>query len=350
MIKNEPVTPLGFFESVFDAYQQAETASGRRVDRFYRIADFVVRLRFAGPVLLSPVTRALSHLATGPVCNPALTVCLWDSASTGTLMPSPPWQVDDFRERGEIRGFNDGRIYTFFLMGPNSLSLVDMDRDLAVFWVKEARQIPNHDTCEPLRTIFNLWLGRHGVQLVHAGAVGRPSGGVLIVGKSGVGKSTTALACLDSELSYASDDHCLLTGDSTPTVYSLYNTAKLNADSAARLPFLASRMGPPDRNPWGKGLYFLHEHFPEKLLLHFPLRAILIPRIDDQEETSLTRASPAAAMMATAPNTIFQLPGAGKEAFHIMAKAIQHVPCYHLNLGADVAQIPKVILDLLRHK
>jgi hypothetical protein len=46
-----------------------------------------------------------------------------------------------------------------------------------------------------------------------------------VAGKGGSGKSTTALACLDSPLVYASDHYCSLTNEPAPYVYSLYDSA-----------------------------------------------------------------------------------------------------------------------------
>lgn len=224
---------------------------------------------------------------------------------------------------------------------------MDTARNLAIYWVKTAAQIPYYETGAPLRAIFHLWMSQHEIQLIHAGAVGIPSGGVLLVGKGGSGKSTTALACLNSKLFYASDDYSLLASDPNPTVFSIYSTGKKNADDLQRLPFLASLISNRDRLDTEKALYFLNEHFPKKLLPSFPLRAILIPRITGQTKTTLKAASPAAGLTALAPSTIFQLPRAGREAFQAMGKIVRQVPCYYLNLGTDISQIPEVILGLL---
>lgn len=339
--------PLTFFNAVYAAYEKAEIASGGSIEHFYCIGNFTVRLCFAGPALLPYMTSALAHLAIEPIPDPTLTICLWDSTSTHTLMPPPPWQADDYRERGEIRGFNNERIHTTFQVGPNALSILDAERNLAIYWVKTTKQIPYWETGSPLRTIFHVWMSQQGVQLIHAGAVGVPSGGVLLVGKGGSGKSTTALSCLNSELFYASDDYCLLAPEPTPTVFSIYSTGKKNADDVQRLPFLTSLISNRDRLDSEKALYFLNEHFPKKILPSFPLRAILIPQVTGQTETTLKAASPAAGLSALAPSTIFQLSGAGRTAFQGMGKIIKQLPCYYLNLGTDVAQIPDVILGLL---
>ncbi len=347
LAQTEQTDPLAFFNTVYETYKKAEAASGEAIDRFYSIAGFKIRLRFAGAALIPYMTPALAHLATEPVSDPALTVCLWDSASTSTLMPPPPWKTDDYRERGEIRGFSNERIHTTFQWGASALSILDTEQNLATYWVKTVEQIPYWETGAPLRTIFHSWMSKRGIQLVHGGAVGIPSGGVLLVGKGGSGKSTTALSCLNSELFYASDDYCLLTSEPTPTVFSIYSTGKKNADDVQRLPFLKSLISNPERLDSEKALYFINEHFPEKILSSCPLRAILIPRITGEAKTTLKAASPAMGLAALAPSTIFQLPGADKEAFQSMGKVVRQVQCYSLNLGTDIGQVPKVILELL---
>lgn len=343
----EQKDPLSFFNTVYALYETAETAGGC-IDRFYCIAGYKIRLRFAGSALIPYMTPALAHLATEPVSDPALTVCLWDSTSTNVVMPPPPWRRNQYHpKRGEIMGFNTERIHTSFQWGAYALSLLDNERNLGIYWVDTTEQIPYWETGSPLRTIFNVWLSQRGIQLVHAGAVGIPSGGVLLVGKGGSGKSTTALTCLNSELFYASDDYSLIQSEPNPTVFSIYSTGKKNADDVERLPFLGSAISNRERLESEKALYFINDHFPEKILPSFPLKAILVPRITGKTDTTLTATSPAAALTALAPSTMLQLAGAGKEACQLMMKALTQVSCYYLELGTDLKQIPEVILQLL---
>lgn len=234
----------------------------------------------------------------------------------------------------------------YFYMGDNVL-MMDSKSALAIFWIRDARQLPYYESGAPLRTLLHWWLSNHGRQFVHAAAVGTAKAGVLLAGKGGSGKSTTVLACLDSPLVYASDDYCLLTTEPAPYVYSLYSSAKLDADNIHRLPHLASAISNADRLDTEKALLFLHEHCPEKIVSGFPVRAILLPRVTGRPGTTLTPASPITALKALAPSTLFQLPGAGHSAFQVMSKFVKQVPCYHLELGTDLAQIPEVILGLL---
>ena len=352
-IRGENTSPAVFFETVYQAFQRAEQAAGGSLDRFYNIGGYTIRLRFAGPALVPRITPALEHLTTKPSSSPMLTVCLWDSASTGTQMPPPPWTADTYTAHGEVYSFDEGRVHyhddriqMYFYMGDNVL-MIDTKSALAIFWICDARQLPYYESGAPLRTLLHWRLSNQGRQFVHAAAVGTAEGGVLLAGKGGSGKSTSVLACLDSPLVYASDDYCLLATEPAPYVYSLYSSAKLDADNIHRFPHLAFAISNADRLDTEKALLFLHEHCPKKIVTGFPIRALLLPRVTCRSETTLTPASPITGLQALAPSTLFQLPGAGHSAFQIMSKFVKQVPCYHLELGTDLAQIPEVILGLL---
>ena len=85
------------------------------------------------------------------------------------------------------------------------------------------------------------------------------SGGVLIAGKSGSGKSTTTLACLTSGLLYAGDDYVLADVAAEPYVHSLYSTAKLVPDNCDRFPQLRPLVSNPDKLDEQKALIYLRE-------------------------------------------------------------------------------------------
>lgn len=346
-VRQQDNSSEAFFTAVQAAFQNAERATGHTPERFYNIGGYTVRLRFAGSALVPRIIPALEHLATEPGPTPNLTIYLWDSSSTTTSMPSPPWNTEDYVTRGEIRGYSNGHIQTAFHIGPNILSLLNTKLNLGIFWIRDAAQVPYYESGAPLRTILHWWLNAHKRQLVHAAAVGTTNGGVLLAGKGGSGKSTTALNCINSELAYASDDYCLIAVAPQPYVYSLYNSAKVNADNTHRIPHLISAISNAESLGEEKALLFLNEHYPEKVLSGFPLRAVLLPRVTGKPQTKLTLASPMAGLRALAPSTIFQLSGAGERAFRMMSQLVKQVPCYNLELGTDIANIPEAIVRLL---
>jgi hypothetical protein len=333
-----------YFQSVYELFKSSQHVTDP-VERSYRIGGYLIRLSFSGAALLS-LTRAIEHLAADDHSTPDLTVCLWDSESTGQRMTPRPWQEDDFLARGVIQGYNTERIYTAFQHGSGAVSVLDKERSLAIFWAPD-RRLPYWENGSPLRTILHWWLLSQGLQLVHAAAVGNSNGGVLIGGKGGTGKSSTALACLESRLSYIGDDYTLLGLDSGPVVHSLYNSAKLNSDQVQRFPSLLPKVANAERLADEKALLFVNEHYPSKVATRLPVRAILLPRITGLPETRLKRVSVAMALAALAPSTIFQLPRAGDEAFKFLATFARQLPCFSLELGTDLSTIPPVIEGLL---
>ncbi|MCL4395732.1 MAG: hypothetical protein M1482_13175, partial [Chloroflexi bacterium] len=89
-------------------------------------------------------------------------------------MPPPPWNQDDYREGGEIRGYSDERWYTAFQVAAGTLSVLDRNASLGIYWAKSADQIPYYETAAPLLQILDAWMRQRGRLPIHAGAVGLP--------------------------------------------------------------------------------------------------------------------------------------------------------------------------------
>ena len=82
---------LDFFQRSYEKFLQAKASAGE-VNYFYRIGKTSVCLKFAGNALVQYLTPALEHLRVPEGGSPDLTLCLWDSDSTGTAMVPPPLQ------------------------------------------------------------------------------------------------------------------------------------------------------------------------------------------------------------------------------------------------------------------
>ena len=339
--------PTGFFQELHRTYLQAERVAGGPVDRFYEIEQHIIHLRFAGTPLVPRISPALEHLRCEASETPALTVCLWDSASTGTTPPAPPWSASDYLDRGTIRGYNTNRVRTAFHGGPGVLSMLDNALRTAVYWLRDASQHPTYMTGSPLLTILQWWAEDHGYQCVHAAAVGTTMGGLLLAGKGGSGKSTIALACLDSELLYLADDYCLVSTDSACRAFSLYSSGKVDAFSLRLLPHLQSAALNAEQDFAGKALLFIHECYPSRIAKSFTVRAVVLPKFTRGGETRLSATSGGRALAALAPSTLFQLSGAGQAAFRVLARLVRQVPCYDLEVGADLSGVPDLIVGLL---
>jgi len=331
-----------YFDETLACFEHAAAVCGRRT-RDYRVGRFPFRLDFAGPALEPCLAPALEHLAIEDAA-PAFRVVLWDTQSTGVPMPPPPWKWKEM-VRNEVH-IGD-RMKIVYNGESGSLIMFDAEAQQAVFWIRQAASVPYYETGAPLLGVLHWWLATRGCQLVHAGAVGTSDGGVLLVGRGGSGKSTSALACLAGGLDFAGDDYCAVSAN-PEYIHGLYCSAKLSADSRDRLPGLADAIHSSGTGPAEKTLYLMNRLFPRQLSAGFPMRAILLPRVAGVNDTCLSPIPPARALRALAPSTIFQLAGAGGNAFQMLASAVRRVPCLELAVGTDLPQIPATVRKLLK--
>ena len=350
----ETIDRLHFWQLVYEGFSRAIQAVGE-IKQYYDLGGYVICLRFAGEGSIPYVASALAHLKCQPVEEPSLTVCLWDSLSTQVKLPllisslleytDLMWKIN---QKGEIPAYNGDRIKTICKLRPAILTVMDTETNIAVQWTNDVAQIPYYEKGAPLMAVINWWNSQLNRQCVHGGAVGNKDGGVLLVGKGGSGKSSTALACLNSDLLYVSDDYSLIEPSPHPYVYSLYNTAKLKGVlDLDRFPNLAPLVSNAQKLESEKALFFLQEHYPAKIVNGFPLKAVLMPKVTGKKDTKLVPASSSQGLKALAPSTIAQLPGITPNSFRIMSNVVKQLPCYVLEVGTDIPQIPQVISDLL---
>jgi hypothetical protein len=332
-------------EQLGEAFAEA-TSRAPVQERSFRIGGHQVLLRFAGPGLVPSIAPAFTHLAAAPAGDPELVVDLWESAATGVAPPPRP-QADPGSPVGAFYFFEDPPARGVFQPGMEALSVVDLGTDRAWYWVADPAALPYWERAAPIRQILHWWMATRNHQQVHGGAVGTPDGGVLLVGKGGSGKSTCSLASLRSELRYAGDDYTMVSVEPRPWVHSLFSSGKVDPANLWRVPHLEPALSNAEHLATEKAVVFVDQHFPDRPIDGFPLRAIVLPRITGGPRTRAVPASRAAALTALAPSTVFQLHTAGSEALQYMAHLVRRVPAYVLELGIDVSEIPGVILALL---
>jgi hypothetical protein len=340
-----------FFEAVTAAYQQAQQASGERIDRAYLIAGVPIRLFFAGRGLVPKIAPALEHLLVDETQLPSLTIYLWDSASTDIQIPAITGALSQVIGGREFWARNSNRFRFFYQSDAEILSLLDLERGIAFFWTRDAAHLPYYESGAPLRTILHWWMARLGVQFLHAGVVGTENGGVLLVGKGGSGKSTTAMACLNSGMLYAGDDYCLVSDFSAPIAHSIYCSGKLNAEDVCRFPDFQPSLSNQAQLATEKALYFFRNQFPQRILKTLPIRAVLIPELYSGQETSYAEVSSAAGFLALAPSTIFQLRDKQHPSHEMIGELLRNVPSYRLKVGpiGTVSPIIRSLLSKLQH-
>ncbi|MBN1271357.1 MAG: serine kinase [Candidatus Aminicenantes bacterium] len=337
-----------FFEKILSAFEKASRKSGGNIDHFYEIAGSRVCFRFAGSALVPLISPAFAHLKVTCDKKPELTVLIWDSFSTKTALPATPRLGENIRALTKRWRILNKRFLLLFYPENKTLYMLDKCRNTAVFWVQNYRKIVQYEIGSPLLAIFNLWFRCRSIQLVHAGAVGGPEGGVLIVGKGGSGKSTTVLSCLENGLLYTGDDYCLLSANPIPYVYSIYSTAKIFTRDKYRFPGLEpALMNISVRENIDKSVFSIHRIFPRKILRRFPLKAVVIPKIIEGACPRLVKASSASGLLALGPSTLFQLPGYDRQMFQNLGRVVKMVPNYVLECSKNFSQNAVLISRLL---
>ena len=336
----------------------AATAGGP-VQQWYRIGGHDVCVRTIPEQDARRLRPALGHLALSEASASAvgLTISAWNGATPS----APPVLADLLRRlqanwcaecgpRGEVLELHSVGISAIYNAGPNVLTVIDFERNWGWLLKLDDDAFPYWEVGSPFRFLLHEWFAARGLQYVHGAAIGTEKGGVLLVGKGGSGKSTTALLCAAAGMHYAGDDYCLI-DPSRAWAHSLYNTGKLKGpDDYARLPELKGLSTNPDsfeRGGDGKGVYFLDEIWPDRVVAGMPLRAIVVPRITGQAASSVEPCSAFDAVVAMLPSTVAQLPAASNEDCDRMVALAEKLPAYVLHLGTDIRGIPAALTTLL---
>jgi hypothetical protein len=139
----------------------------------------------------------------------------------------------------------------------------------------------------------------------------------------------------------------ILSTQGPPMVFSLYNSANLDSKSLSLLSFFSKQNIPSQENRIDKSLFCLHESFPNKIIAQFPLKAIVVSRIKGLGKAQLDPMTPAAALTALAPTSLFQVPGNKQAAFFRMSQIVKQVSCYLLTIGESLDQVPPLLADLI---
>ncbi len=351
-----PVDPVddeveAAFEVAVGLADDAEHGQGVAVEEVRLVAGLRVAVRIVGDALADALLPALSHHPRAAAPGVDVTIRAWEAAGGVGALGALPRAALDGGTSGAARieaGRRGPHRRIRYQPDERVLSVYDPDRDVALFCVADSAALPYWERGAPLRALFHWIMEDRDRCLVHAAAVGRPDGGLLVVGRGGSGKSTTALSCLGRGLRYLSDDYCIVEpGPPNPVAHSLYSTAKLHHHQLARLPHLAG-WGPSTDRADDKALLFVADHVPEgDLIESFPIRAVVVPTITGRPATSYGPTSAGSALGALAPSSVLQAPGGGAGALALLAGLVRAVPSIELRLGTDVDAVVGQLSQLL---
>ncbi len=320
------------------------------------ITSTVVELQICGDTMDEALFPALAHLdaTTNTERTPDIVFHLWDGGETGAWPSPPPFVTDDYHRYGQRAVAHHGATSVMYAPFDGLLYAYNQESHQGYFWCRNAANLSIYERAAPAQTLFHWALRADGWQVVHAAAVGTEAGGVLLVGNTGAGKSTSALALLEQcnghapALRYLSDDKCLVRLTPQVEAFALFNSAKLKADMLDRFPtFRPLIRGWDDKYKAGKSLAFLHPAFDSRMIRRIPVRALVTPRVAHLGQPRLTPVRGPEVFRVLGPSTVIWLPGAEADNYRFNAELVRTLPCFRLDLAVDPERNSTAIASLL---
>ena len=345
------IAPGGYFDAFRASAEQAIEAVGRRAGRLV-LAGHTLDVELAGPALgpaMAMAFRGMEARAEDAAPGPGeARVLVYDTASTGIEPPTPPWDPAELPGGGEatIRVSDD--VWGSYAPDCGRLSLVDRRRREAVVHFPDAALLPWNERAAPLRHVLHWLVERPGLRMLHAAGVGRGGQGALLVGRSGAGKTTLALACLARGLDYLGDDYVAVETFGEPRAHSIYATAKPSAETLRRVGgFDADALVDIGREPGSKAALGLAERHGDRLPAELKISLLVVPELVAGDGGTTKPAPRSAAMLAMAPSTIIQHPSRGGEAMGEIASLARRLPCRLVEVGDDPTAAAATVEELL---
>ncbi len=326
------------------AFEKAMAACPDAVsEHHYAVADTCIRLRIVGRGLAQGVTPPFDHLKDGvPAGKPGLTIDLWNQEETG--VKGIPGATRERREiLSELTASPEGRYVTE--ERNDGIILLDRRTSHVVGYRGSSDTLYVDERARPFQRLLSIWFNDRDIQLLHSGLVSWRGRGVLFVGNAGAGKSTSSIACLRGGFGFLGDDHAWFedTGDGSFTGHGLFASCLVTPDHLTRFPDLAPHADAANHAHEDKSLVYLSRLFPERMERSTTISVVALPRVVDSDETSFRPASKGEALLAVAPTSVMFLPGATVRSLDKLGKLVECVPCYWLELGRDVDQIPDTV-------
>ena len=343
------MTDASMYNEMRDAFAAAEAAHKDQLSEpRYILGSHGVRMRIVGQDLAAQIHLPLAHLQHDAESSPPrLAIDLWDGKATGVSFPVDR-DMDDGVWAWDTTWSDEGRFVTNIT--PTSISCLDRSVPHIVGYARDSQLMSLHERGRPLQGPLTIWHNDRNVPLIHAGLVAQNGSGVLLGGPSGSGKSTSALACLLAGYGFVSDDKTGLQmlPDGSFVGHSLFASTMLETSAVRRFADLAPHVLPNRYAFQRKHLVLLSRVFPRRLLRSVPIRALALATVTDRRQTQLRPATKGEALLALAPSSLMiGIESSGASGFHKLARLVDQVDCYWLDLGSDTGSIPRCVEEIL---
>jgi hypothetical protein len=319
------------------------------LDSSYVLAGQPVRMRIVGRKLAEFMDLPFAHLRSEhkhlPV--PGLIIEIWDQTETNVSC-----QVGltrhDLDLHPNLKRSTDGRYASYQLQ--HSLVCLDRHAGVMVGYASNAEDLSLYERGRPLHVPLSLWHKNQDMPLMHAGLVSKNGRGVLLAGPGGSGKSTSAVTCAYAGFDYLSDDLVGLeiSSDGRLVGHSLYNSTFMEPDHLKRFSQLERHAIRGRYSFEKKHLVLLSQIAALKFARSCRIHSVVLPRVLHRPRSVLLPASKGETLLALAPSSLLVGERShGMEGFNKLARLVERVPCYWLELANALDEIPRVLEGLL---
>jgi hypothetical protein len=303
--------------------------------RSFRIGDATLVVSCADEELSSWFSSPLAHLAAAPGEGPTLAV------SVGSPGPSFGLATGRNGEGGwpRLRIGGGDRLRGGLWPRAGLGSLVDRELSRAAVWIRDRDRAVPADAATAVRGLLAWWSPSRAWAVVHAAAVAGAGGAALLVGGSGSGKSTSAVAAARHGLAFLGDDTVLVDLDRLE-VLSLCCQANLLVDEH-------------DEAAAADGTIREGKRFVDvrtagiEVIARAPLRALVRPRRDPDAAPGLRALPRGEILAALAPSSLLSIPGVEADGFGSIAALVRRLPSWDLALTGSPDTDTAPLGDLL---
>ena len=261
--------------------------------------------------------------------------------------PPPPWPYEEYDRRAANQIYAEQGLHGAYMHDPRVWQFYDPQKKIAIQWIRRPGCLPLWESGGPLRTLLHWAYLEKQKRLCHAATLGNENKGIVLVGAGGSGKSGTTLAGIAHGLKTVGDDYCLLDYRESVCAYPLYEILKQDHAAVKRTLDHEHMQKLPSLN-WQKKYEIHNENLPcQPFIPRMQIAALVIPQIGNFKRSEFLEISPAYAMRAFAPSSIFQLPDSEEEGIAFAAKICRHLPCLTLHLSSDAEEISDCIKGYL---
>jgi hypothetical protein len=335
---------------ILDYFGKAELAAADLRPRTLSLCGSPIRITFASEMLEAGLFAAFEHLeVVENNAAPLFRIFVCDRSLLNRDLPS--WtQLEDFSAADQkMLMYNSGTVHALYNPDSRVFSLIETVSGRSWYYLPIAADLPYYEKAAPMRMLLHWWCETAGRVLVHAAAIGWASKALLLAGRGGSGKSTTAILAAHSGFSFLGDDYVVLDNARGPAVWSAYNSIKFRWEMLERFPSARS-LFVNDPKVDEKGYFYMHRTYPDRLALALPLAAVLLPAIERREKTTFVRLPATRGLLSLAASSIFQMPGSGAPTLKKLADILRETPVYQMSLGTDNEEIAQALRDFLSRK